>query len=423
MKSKFFILPTVALVLVASWIGSERRSTSLLEKKSSVFKEALAARASGLEADTAASEPKSPDQLAKEKGPIDWKKVAAQMTEMRSSGGMSEMRFQMSFEQKVSALSREELVSALDEIATLDMPDGSRQTLQHLLLDPLCVKDPEYALTRYFSLIDDQYGNMGLRLDTAMAGWVGKNPAAAIAWLDQQIAAGKFDSKSLDGKSRARMEFEGSLIEALISTDPAAAAARLKSLPEDQRADSLHGPGYHIKDEDQLAYTNLIRNGLPEEALTEAFEFQVEIQLREKGYTEITEYLDRIKATPAERAICVEQAAKSKIQKLSRDKKVTREDIDAMREWATSQAPGTTDKVTGIALAESTQATQATQPLEFSEAAALATRYHEASGNEDVIIGFLTVRDLNKDSKGEARVLAQKISDVKKREEILSRFE
>jgi hypothetical protein len=384
------------------------------------LKEALAARSPGLEADTVASKQKSPDQLAKEKGPIDWKKVAAQMTEMRSSSGMSEMRTRMRFDQKVSALSREELISALDEIATLDMPDGSRQTLQNLVLDSLCVKDPEYALTRYFSLMDDQYGNMGLRLDAAMTGWVGKNPAAAIAWLDQQIAAGKFESKSLDGKSRARMQFEGSLIGALISTDPAAAAARLKSLPEDQRADSLHGTGYVIKDEDQLAYTNLIRSGLPEEALTEAFEFQVQIKLRVKGYTEITEYLDRIKATPAERAICVTQAAKSKIEDLSRNRKVTREDLDAMREWTTSQAPGTTDQVTGVALANSTQGTH---KLEFSEAVALATHYHEAGGNDEVLIGFLMAYDPYSGSKEEARVLAQKISDMKKREEILNRFE
>ena len=419
LKGKFLILPTVALVLVASWIGSERRSTSLLDKRSSVLKEALAARGSGSETDTAASKPKSPDQLAKAKEPIDWKKIAAQMTEMRSSGGIGAMRTQLRFQQKFDALSKEELVSALDEIATLDMPDEARQTLQHLLLYPLCEKDPEYALSRYFGLLDEQNPMVSWRLTEALAGWAGKNPVAATAWFDQQIAAGKFDSKSLDGKSRARMRFEGSLIVALISTDPAAAVARLKSLPEDQRADSLQATGYSIKEADQLAYANLIRNGLPEKAQAEAFESQIQSKLRGEGYTEVTEFLNRIQATPAERAICVEQAAKAKIQQLSRDKKVTREDLDAMREWTTSQAPGTTDKVTGVALANSTQGTQ---KLEFSEAAALATQYHEASGNDEVLTGFLMAYNPNRGSKEEARVLAQKISDVKKREEILSRF-
>lgn len=338
---------------------------------------------------------------------------------MREAGGMGDMRTYLRLQQKFSAMSKEELVSALDEIATLDMPDESRQMLQQLLLGPLCEKDPEYALTRYFDRVDDQNGMMSWRLASAMRDWAGKDPAAATAWFDQQIAAGKFDSKSLDGKSRARMQFEGSLIGALIATDPAAAALRLKSLPEDQRADSLQSTGYGIKDENQLAYANLIRNGLPEKAQAEAFSRQIQTRLSEKGYTEITEYLNRIKATPAERAICVQQAAESKIQQLSRNRKVTREDLNAMREWTTSQAPATTDKVTGLALANSTQANK---KLEFSEAAVLATQYHEASGNDDVLVSFLMAYDPNNGSKEEARVLAQKISDVKKREETLGRF-
>jgi hypothetical protein len=418
LKGKFFILPIVALSCVAIWITTERRSTTLLEKRSSVLKEALAARASGSGMDAVASKPKSADQLAKDKGPIDWKKVVAQLTEMRS-GGMGDIRTYLRLDRKFSALSKEELISALDEITTLDMPEETRRMLQQLLLEPLCQKDPEYALTRYSSGMDDQDGALNWRLGRALTVWAGKNPAAATAWLDQQVAAGKLDSKSLDGKSRARMRFEGSLIMALISTDPAAAVARLTSLPEDQRADSLQGIGYGIKDKDQLAYANLIRSGLPEKAQAEAFESQIGYVLRGEGYTEVTEYLNRIQATPAERAICVERAVKSKINQLSRDRKVTREDLDAMREWTTRQAPGTTDQVTGVALANSTQGTQ---KLEFSEAAALATRYHEAAGNDEVLIGFLMAYDPDNGSKEDARVLAAKISDVKKREEILSRF-
>ena len=321
--------------------------------------------------------------------------------------------------QKLSALSKEELISALDEIAILDLPDASRQALQRMLLGPLCEKDPECALTRYFEPINDENSTLRWQFANAMTDWAGKNPAAATAWFDQQIAAGKFDGKSLDGKSQAWIQFEGSLITGLISIDPAAAALRLKSLPEDQRADSLQSAGSAIKDEDQLAYANLVRSGLPEKAQAGIFTEKASMLAWEEGYTDITEYLDRIKATPAERAVCVEKAVAAKIRQLSQKKKVTREDIVAMREWATSQAPGTTDKVTGIALATSTQATQ---KLEFSEAAVLATQYHEAGGKDEVLIGFLMAYDPNNGFKEEARVLAAKISDVKKREEILNRF-
>ena len=140
---------------------------------------------------------------------------------------------------------------------------------------------------------------------------------------------------------------------------------------------------------------------------------------RDGGYNKVTEHLNRIQATPAERAVCVEEAAGCKIEQLSRNHKVTREDIDAMRAWATSQAPGTTDKATGIALATSTRSFN---KMEFSEAAALATQYHEASGNDEVLTGFLMACVPEDSFKEDARVLAAKIFDVKRREEILSRF-
>jgi hypothetical protein len=417
LKSKFFILPVVSLLLIAGWIGSGRRSISLLEEESALLKQALAARAFSSGADTADS--KSPDQLGKEKEPIDWKKIAAQMEEIQKSAELGDFVSFERLKKKFNALSKEELVSALEEIATLDLPDESLLILQQMLLRPLCDKDPEYALKRYFGRMDDQRGNLNGVLAGAMKDWASNDPAAAIAWFDQQIAAGKFDGKSLDGESYTRIQFEGQLLKALFPTDPAAAASRLKSIPENQRAESLRSGGNSLEDKDQLAYANLIRNVLPAKAQAETFILHITYKLDGGGPNKITEYLDRIKATPAERAICVEHLVESKIQELSRNRKVTREDLDAMREWTTSQAPGTTDKVTGVALANSTQGTQ---KLEFSEAAALATQYHEASGNDDVLIGFLMAYDPDKGSKEEARVLAQKISDVKKREEILNRF-
>ena len=414
LKNKFFILPIVALILVASWLGNVRRSTSLVEKRSSVLKESLAARASGTGADAVASKAKSADQLAQGKGPIDWKKIAAQMTERRSGGGLQSY---LRIEGRFNALSKEELASALDEIATVDMPEETRRELQFLLLDLLCNQDPEYALTRHFGLASNEDGSTQQRLVDALASWAGKNPAAATAWLDQQIAAGKFNSKFLDGKSPTWMNFEGSLIMTLNSTDPAAAVARLRSLPEGQRNQSLTGFG--IDDKDQLAYANLVRNGLPEKAQAEVFGWQIQgMMLGEGGYTKVTEYLNRIQVTPAERVIYVQAAAACRIDDLSQEKKLTREDIDAMRDWTTSQAPGTTDKVTGFALGHSTGPGR----MELSKAAALATQYHEASGNDEVLIGFLMACVPEDGFKKDARVLAAKISDVKRREEILNRF-
>jgi hypothetical protein len=148
-----------------------------------------------------------------------------------------------------------------------------------MLFDPLCQKDPAAALTRYLDRIDDLEGMMGMQLNNAIREWSHENPAAANAWFDQQIAAGKFDIKALDGKNRTRKKFESPLIRALISTDPAAAATRLKSLPEDQRVEFLCGQLSDLKDKDQFAYANLVRSGLPQETQARALTCQIQQHL------------------------------------------------------------------------------------------------------------------------------------------------
>lgn len=419
LKPKFIIPPVLALVVVSGWIGSERRKIFTLESESAVLMERLSSGSADSGAGNSSSKGTSPDKHTKDKEPIDWKKVAAQMAEARGDDGIGDMRTMIRLQQRLQAMSKEELVSALDEIAALEMSDEARQKLEQMLIGLLCQKDPEFALTRYIDRAADDHGMMSWQLSNAMKEWMKKEPENAVAWFDQQIAAGKFASKSLDGKSQSRMQFEGMVIGSLISTDPAAAAARLNRLPTDQRADVLrNNTGNSIKEEDQLAFANLVREQLPEKEQAQALARQVSLTASREGYAEITAYLERIKATPAERAACVEQAADSKIQFISQNKKITREDIDSLRDWATAQSPDTLDQVTGRALALSVQSNKS---LDFSEAAALASQYHNASGNDDVLVSFLS-KGGSGDHQEEARLLAEKISDPKRREEILNRF-
>jgi hypothetical protein len=59
---------------------------------------------------------------------------------------------------------------------------------------------------------------------------------------------------------------------------------------------------------------------------------------------------------------------------------------------------------------------------EFNHVAALAVQYHEASGNDDVLSEFLKSRAIDT-HRDEARILAGKISDETRREEILGNLE
>jgi hypothetical protein len=288
--------------------------------------------------------------------------------------------------------------------------------LEQMLIGPLAEKDSELVLTRFIDRLQESDGAMSWQLANAMQQWVKKDPASATAWFDQQIAAGKFESKSLDGKSQTRLQFESSLINILLSSNPDAAGRRLAGLPEDQRDEALTQFSFQqLKEEDQLAFAQLVRSHIPDKDQAKVLAQHVSRMARGEGYAKITEFLDHIDATPAERAVCVEEAANQKVDTITQKNKINREDIDSLRDWATLQSPGTADTVIGVILDRSTDTHM---KLSFSEAADLAVQYNASSGTDDVLVGFLSERSalLNKE---QARVLAVKISDPKRREEIL----
>jgi hypothetical protein len=416
-KTFVFLPPVVALSIAGIWLGNQYGSIAKLEQESAVLQKAIAARSSGSLSDSSTAKPISTTKAAKEKEPLDWKKIAAQFAEMQSNGGMGDMRSMLKFQQRLQAMSKEELVAALDEIAALDLPKKSRDMLEEMLIDPLAQKDPELALTKFIDRVQGDNGSMSGHLTNAIQIWVKIDPASAATWFDQQIAAGKFDSKSLDGKNRTRLEFEGSLISHLLSSDPDAAGRRLAALPEDQRGEALQQ--LSLKDEDQAAFGKLVRDQIPEKDQARTLGLKASSLVSNEGsYSKVTEFLDRIQATPAERTACVEQAAKSRLQNISWQKKITREDLDAMREWVTAQAPESTATATGKALAN---AVLNSRKMEFSEAADIAVEYNTATGNDDVLSSFLESVAVRQD-KEQARVLAEKISDPKRREEILKKL-
>ena len=411
----------VAFALVGGWIGTQRQSISTLEKESALLRNHIAAARASAASEASPHAAKTPTGKAtKEKEPIDWKKVAAQMLEMRNGEGMGDMRTMIRMQQRLQSMTKEEMVAALDEIGTLDLPAESRQMLEQMLIGPLVEKDPQLALTRFSGRLQDQRSGMAWQLSNALGKWAEKDPGKAIAWFDEQIAAGKFDSKSLDGKSQSRIQFEGSLIRTLLSTDAEGAARRLGGIPEDQRADALRQYSFNqIKDEDQKAFANLVRDQVPEKDRTSVIA-QAATNLASRDYPGVTAYLDRIEATPAERAATVEQAASVRIQQTSYEKDVTREDLDAMREWVNAQVPGTADATTGKTLASAVRGSGEGK-FKFADAAALAVQYHEASGNDDVLANFLDSWQARR-NKEESIKLAEKISDPTRREEVLKQL-
>jgi hypothetical protein len=409
--------PALALVAVGVWNFAQWRAVAVEAGRVRDLSERVQAARSApaAVADVRFAKPKA----ALAEGPIDWKRLAAQFKEMEESGGMGDIRTMIAFQKRLAAMSRDELVAALEEIASLELDAGQRELLEQMLVSPLIGKDPELALTTFASRIPLDDDGVAWQLSSALAAWAKINPAAASAWFDRQIAAGLFDSKSLDGQSQTRTEFEAAMTGVLLDSDVAAANRRIAALPEDQRREALEQISFsELSAPGQKAYMEMVRGLIPQDEREGSFSHVISELVPDGEYARVGAFLDEIQATPEERSVSAREAANTRLEEIAGEREVTRQDVDAMREWLKLQAPGTEDRVTGEALAD---AAQEGGEFGFAEASKLALEYHQTSGNDDVLVAFLE-SFAARSNLDEALPLADKITDPARRDAILKRL-
>ena len=410
----------MALLIAGAGISSQRHSISVLRTETATLDHLISQanqRSDGSPDDVSQ---RSRPSTGKDSKKIDWKLLGGQLTQS-GMDGMGDMRSFIRFQRQLQEMSRDELIDALDEIAGLELSDPIRKRIEQMVISSLGALDPEYVLNRFAdSLAGVRESSRSWQLAHAMQEWAYKDPLRAAAWFDEKIAEGKFAAKSLNGKNRTRQQFEGSLIAALLEEDFEGASKRVEGLPADERTELLQGLASNsLKEKSQLAYAELLRTQIPGKDHLEALARVASQMISEDGYTKINDYMDRIQATPEERTACVEKAATSKIYSISHQKPVADSDIDSLREWAATQAPDRVNLVTGRAIAAIGQAGRKTT---YSDTVAMVLRYHEAAPNDDILIGFLENASSN-GNQGEARLLAEKITDEKRREEILKNYQ
>ncbi len=406
------------MILVGSWIVPQRRSMAVLETECARLRSTI----------TAAEAPssKNPDPLEKRRKIIEWTRLGAQFQSnpmMSSDSGGSivsaipDRREAMRFYQRMEAMSTAEIIATLDEIAALDLPPKVRENLEWTFLDAMARKNPAAALGLLESRGMMKSPLYQYLISGTLQAWAHKDPAAAAGWFDQEIAAGTFDSKAINGVSDSRQSLESAFIRILLGSAPEAAARRLAALPEGQRGDVLSMYSLTIVPEEiQLEHAAVIRAQVPQKDQAETIASQLPFLVKRGDYSAATTYLDRIAATPAERAASVMKAIRDMYPKNPYSDKLTREDFNALREWAGSQSPESVDRVTAKALGD---AAQGNRNIEFSTAVDLAVEYSAQSGNDEVLASFLTSEAARR-NKTIARDLAAKISDETRRAEILN---
>ncbi len=318
----------------------------------------------------------------------------------------------------LDTMTRYELIEALDEIAGLDLTSYARAILEAMILDRLIAMDPELGLFYFGDRFADHADPLSVKLASAFREWAKRDPRAAVAWLDRQIVAGKFESKSLDGYNGMRLRFEAAVVEDLLVSDLSALNQRIAAIPAVQRRELLqHIPFGGLTAEGRAVYVSLVREQVPEAEQVGVFG-HIAQDLAGKGFSEAGGFLDEVKAGALEREAAAKVAAYSRLAELGQQGRVNVAEVDALRMWVDQQVPGMADRITGRALAEAAQ-----QPGEFGfdEASVLALRYHQAANGDEVLAAFLEGYSA-RSNLDEARHLANQIKDPALRDEILTRW-
>jgi hypothetical protein len=424
MKIQRSILPIAAFVLASVWLVNQRQSISKVEDANAkIQKEIAAVRVLSPGTALAHAEPKVPVKVAAPAGaeisnePLDWKNIAAQCEVLRQNYDAKKME---RLTQRFEKMSPAELVAALEEVATLGLSAGANRLLMARLVDQLVAKDPELALTHHMDFLGDKTFGLGDQLAKVTQSWAEKDPARAAAWFAEQLAAGKLDGKALSGKSDIRSEITQALMSGLLGTNPAATSRFLAAMDEGERVETVGNYlSNGLKEENQLAFATLVRGQLSAQDQATIFSTQVSQIMQTGDYAKVEDFLKRVAATPAERTLCVEEAAAEKIQSISINEKITRADVEDARKWTQTQAPGSTDSITGKIIADTIWCGG---KITFAEASELALQYNSASGNDDTLSSFLLNRSAF-NNKEAARTLAAKITDPTRRAEILKKLQ
>jgi hypothetical protein len=402
-KNVYLLLPVLAALGMGGWWWMDRQEADSLRAAATELKVGIAAVDTG-RPESSTRKAGAGDSTAE----LDLRSVSSNLAKLQEAGGMSEMEEMLRFEQRLSKMSAQELLAALVDLAGLGLSAEARGELEKMILGQLTLRDPELALNHYAGNLKDVPYEIGLQLADAFYGWAKNDPVTATAWLDEKLASGNFDSKSLDGRSDIRTQFEAALMENLLVSGPDAAGRRLENAPEDQRRDMLEQiPFANLTLAEQRAYAELVRKWLPANEQPGAFADMGGKMVEGNAFPQVAEFLDSIQASSTERYAAAKQGAESRMDALSREGPITQDAVDTLRTWVRQQAPDQTDRITGKSLAD---AAQNGGKFSQEEAFALVLADHQRSGNDATLVAFVEGYAARSNLE-KVQALVQKITD------------
>ncbi|MEP4078087.1 hypothetical protein [Haloferula sp.] len=419
MKPIVLIPPILSFVIGVGWIGTQRMAISSLEDETTELRDRIDALGNGRgEAGEQSLAMRMKEEAASEGDGIDWKDLAEKLAGA-NRGQMRDMRAMMELQTALMEMDADDLLAELAKIEALDLNNEARRALESMLIGMLAQKDPQVVLERYMERVNDDQGGMSWQLSSAFQQWQEKEPVAALTWLDAEIAKGTFESKSLDGKNRARVRFESAVIVGLLSKDPAAAKERMMAFPEDQRLEFFNqGMLVTRQPGSEKAFAELARSVLPEDQWGDAYRNSVGNLMRQGGFDKVDDLITEIEAGGKERESIVDHAVNQRVQKLGQEGKLDREAVDELREWASTQAPDRVDGVTGEALGKIWG-----NKSKIEERVRIVEALHDEGAGDELIISFIGDRHRGAAQQEAMRPLLDRISDEEVRQEAIDRLD
>lgn len=441
MKPVHCVSPIVALIVAAAWLSYLRDSNSALEQSNLTLQKKIAefrasqafqserAKTGAKSARTNPGNDPSEDEI---KPSEDWVSTSRDWNALVLFNNNEGPRFNLTaacrrLEKLASEMSGDELVGAFTEMAALPVETEFRNYLESVMLNQLETKNPGFAFSQYIAKCQNE-GTSPVKMKDFNK-WLARDPAAATAWYESQIAAEVFD-KTLDGRSPTMIPFEAAFIMSLLASDPAAAEARMNNIPPDM-LDTLGSYVWAVPKENSRAFVDLLRKSMPVEeymailkdnSLTEyhfRFDSDSDPKVGQKN-------LDSLGFTPEEcSTLMTQHFAEMAKYRAVRDKGNTpsRERFDEDRARIQAIDPSSADRATGFALQSYLQESKTTSAQDFVEKAAMD--YHGAGAGDELLIPIIegSANGSIPFPKDRARVLAARISDDTLREEMLQKLD
>ena len=353
MKPLHFVPPALAVIGSAYWLSSQNKTITDLTEKTKIIKERIVVYEDAAAATPVivlgAKDPGETDEFMLEDGSLDWEAITKMIAEVQGPNGIgmpTDIRAMLKLQKMIMELSESDLIDGLAAISALDLPSEMTSELKKGLLQRLGETDPLAALQGIGEPVTSRENSLFWTQQSLLKKVAKDDPAAAVKWLDKQIADGKVISSTLELQTDVRLNLEAAILGELVTSDLATAKSRLKNYQPEQ-IEYLLNTSEVLITKSGKEFADLARDLLPPEEASSTIS-QKWGQTYFEDLSKASEALGSAGLTASEKSQVVEKMAQNFTRSSNSETK-----YNEIYEWSRTESPGNEASVVANALATS----------------------------------------------------------------------